>query len=141
MHISEAGLDLIKRFEGLRLTAYKCQAGVWTVGYGSTNGVHEGLKITQEQAEERLRQDCRIAEACVNDAVTVPLRQGQFDALVSFTFNLGNSAFRRSTLRRKVNAEDWEGAANEFMRWVYAGGKVSNGLMNRRIAEKAMFIS
>lgn len=141
MHISEAGLDLIKQFEGLRLEAYLCPAGVWTIGYGSTNGVYEGMKITQEQAEERLRQDCRIAEACVNDCVAVPLKQGQFDALVSFTFNLGNDAFRRSTLRRKVNAQDWEGAANEFMRWIYAGGKPLEGLRRRRFAEKKMFAS
>lgn len=139
MKLSEKGLELIKKFEGLRLEAYLCPAAVWTVGYGSTYGVKEGMVITEEQAEDMLWRDVHVAEVCVNGAVTVPLTQGEFDALVSFVFNLGCGKFRGSTLLRKLNDGDYDGAADEFPRWCRAGGQPLAGLVARRAAEKVRF--
>ncbi len=139
MHISDAGLALIRQFEGLRLLAYKCAAGVWTIGYGSTAGVKPGQSITAERAEELLREDVARFEAAVSRLVTVPLSQGQFDALVSFAFNLGAKALEKSTLLRLLNAGDYSGAAAQFDRWVYASGKKLSGLVKRRAAERALF--
>jgi lysozyme len=140
MTTSEAGIELIKQSEGLRLEAYQDSAGVWTIGYGNTYGVREGDTCTQEWAEERLQDDVRRAEAHVTRLVKLPLMQGQFDALVSFVFNLGYYALFRSTLLRKLNAGDYSGAADEFLRWNHAGGKVLKGLTRRREAERHMFL-
>ena len=101
--ISAEGLNLIKRHEGLRLEAYKCPASVWTIGYGSTRDVHDGMIITEEQADKRLRWDCQTAENCVNELGDL-INSNQFDALVSFVFNLGCGNFNKSTLRKKVIA-------------------------------------
>lgn len=140
MKISKKGLDLIKAFEGLELKAYKDSVGILTIGYGSTGShVRPGMVITKEQAEELLKQDVSRFEGGVNDVVKVPLTQNQFDALVSFSFNLGLGNLKSSTLLRKLNASDYYGAANEFLRWNKAGGKVLNGLTRRRQAEKDMF--
>jgi len=139
MNISESGLSIIKHFEGLRLQAYQCSAGVWTIGYGHTLNVFPGDDITTEEAERMLRDDIRDAEYAVVQYVTVPLTQHQFDALVSFVFNLGSSNFRLSTLLRKLNAGDYTSAAAELLRWVNAGGKKLPGLVRRREAEKALF--
>jgi lysozyme len=140
MKLSPNGLKLIKTFEGLRLTAYRDVVGVWTVGYGSTGPhVHEGLNITEEYAEELLLDDLERFEDGVEQAVTRPMTQGQFDALVSFSFNLGLGNLRQSTLLRKFNAGDIEGAAFEFKRWNRAGGREYNGLIRRRAAEEALF--
>ena len=139
MHISEAGLALIRQFEGLRLLAYKCAAGVPSIGYGHTRTAKMGQSITQERAEELLREDVARFEAAVSRLVTVPLSQGQFDALVSFAFNLGAKALEKSTLLRLLNAGDYYGAAAQFDRWVYASGKKLSGLVKRRAAERALF--
>ena len=139
MHISEAGLALIRQFEGLRLSAYLCPAGIPTIGYGSTAGVQMGQTITAERAEELLREDVRQFEAAVSRLVKVPLNQGQHDALVSFAFNLGAKALEKSTLLRLLNAGDYSGAAAQFDRWVYASGKKLSGLVKRRAAERALF--
>ncbi|MFC4728142.1 glycoside hydrolase family protein [Coralloluteibacterium thermophilus] len=140
MSISDAGIDLIKGFEGLRLTSYQDSAGVWTIGYGHTGPeVGPGQTITQAQAEALLRQDVGWAENAVRNNVQVPLGQGQFDALVSFTFNVGAGAFGGSTLLQKLNAGDYAGAQNEFGRWIHAGGQVLPGLVNRRAAEAELF--
>ena len=120
MHISEKGLALIRQFEGLRLSAYRCPAGIPTIGYGSTAGVKLGQAITAERAEQLLREDVRQFEAAVSRLVKVPLTQGQFDALTSFAFNLGAKALEKSTLLRLLNAGDYSGAAAQFERWVYA---------------------
>lgn len=136
---SKRGIDLIKQFEGMFLKAYLCPAKIWTIGYGHTATARPGMVITEEQAEQLLRDDLLEFERAVNHAVTVPLKQHQFDALVSFAFNVGASALRGSTLLRKVNAEDWQGAAAEFDRWTRGGGKVLPGLVRRRAAERAMF--
>ncbi len=139
MHTSQKGLDLIKSFEGLRLSAYKCPAGVWTIGYGTTAGVKPGQSITKERAEELLRDDVKRFEDQVLRLVKVPLTQGQFDALVSFTYNLGAANLGNSTLLRLLNAGDYKGAAAQFDRWTKAGGKELPGLVKRRAAERALF--
>lgn len=146
MRISQAGLDLIKRFEGLSLTAYKDVAGVPTIGYGTTrypNGsmVRLGDKCTEAQAGEYLREAVIGCEEAVSQYIGVPLSQAQFDALVSLVYNVGAGAFSESTLRRKLNAADYRGAAVEFDRWVYAGGRKIEGLIKRRRAERELFES
>jgi len=139
MHTSQKGLDLIKSFEGLRLSAYKCPADVWTIGYGTTAGVKQGQTITKERADELLREDVARFEAQVLRLVKVPLTQGQFDALTSFVYNLGAGNLGNSTLLRLLNAGDYKGAAAQFDRWNKAGGKVLAGLVRRRAAERALF--
>ena len=139
MQISKAGLDLIKQFEGLYLKAYSCPAGVPTIGYGHTAGVAMGQSITQQQADDYLRRDVRQFERAVSRLVRVPLTQGQFDALVSFAFNLGEGALAQSTLLRLLNAGDYAGAAAQLDRWNKAGGRVLPGLVRRRAAERALF--
>lgn len=139
MNISRNGIDLIKKFEGCRLTAYKCPSGVYTIGYGHTSGVKKGQRITQKEAEAYLREDVKKFENGVNKCVSVPLNQNQFDALISFTYNCGLTAFKNSTLRKKLNARDYEGAGKELLRWNKAGGVVLEGLKRRRKAEKDLF--
>jgi lysozyme len=147
MNLSEAGLALIKRWEGLKLDAYQDGAGVWTIGYGSTRGVTPGMRITRAEADARLRSDAEEAAAAVRRSVRVPLSQAQFDALVSWTFNLGTGALASSTLLRRLNRGDYEGAAEEIQRWnklrdAESGELVvSQGLVNRRRAEREMFSS
>ncbi len=141
MKASEKAYSLIRQFEGLRLTAYQCPAGVWTIGYGHTSGVVPGMIITKEQAEEFLRQDSEAVENIVN-AECPGLRQCQFDALVSFVFNVGGGNFRKSTLLEKVKANpDDNSIMDEFLRWVYAKGVALPGLQKRRIAEMRLYFS
>ena len=145
MQIGKKGLDLIKEFEGCQLKAYKCPAGVWTIGWGTTepiNGVaiHEGMTITQKQADELLLKNLKSYESGVNRLVKVKLNQNQFDALVSFTYNCGVGALQKSTLLEKLNKGDYIGASNEFPRWNKAGGKVLKGLVRRREAERKLFL-
>lgn len=137
---SQRGLDLIENAEGLHLRAYQDGIGVWTIGYGHTRGVRPGMVITAADAQAYLRSDIATAERGVNTLVTVDINQNQFDALVDFTFNLGSGALAGSTLLRRLNDGDYEGAANEFGLWVYAGGKIEPGLVRRRSAEKALFL-
>ena len=139
---SDQGLALTEQFEGLQLTAYQDPVGVWTIGYGHTgNDVQPGLTITQEQASALLLQDVASAVAAVNRLVTVPLTQNQFDALVDFTFNVGQGNLASSTLLRELNAGNTAGAAAQFLVWVYAGGVQLPGLVKRRQAEAALFQS
>ncbi|PSN18129.1 muraminidase [filamentous cyanobacterium CCP5] len=143
--INAAGLELIKHFEGVRYKAYRDSVGVWTIGYGHTSmagppQVYEGLTITPQQAEEILKRDLGRFEKGVTDAVTISINPNQFAALVSFAFNLGVGALQNSTLLSKLNAGDYQGAANEFPRWVYAGGNQLPGLVRRRNAERALFL-
>ena len=139
METSDVGIKAIEGFEGLRLNAYQDSVGVWTIGYGHTLGVHPGDTITQDEAEAFLRADLSNAESAVNHQVTVPLTQGQFDALVSFVFNLGSGALASSTLLRLLNAGDYEGAKGQFHRWDRAGNVELPGLLARRNAEAEMF--
>lgn len=135
---SQAGIDLIKRFEGLRLTAYKDSAGIWTIGYGHTGNVSKGQRLTEKQAEVLLKQDLKAAEHYVRR--TKGLKQHEFDALVSLTFNIGGGAFLKSTLRKKLEAGQKLDVPAEFLKWRKAGGRVLKGLLRRRIAEAALFV-
>ena len=138
--IGKAGLDLIKSFEGLKLRAYLCPAKVWTIGFGSTGPhVTPGKVITEAQADELLQDDLDRFEAAVTRLVTVPLTQNQYDALVSFAFNVGISALERSTLLKRVNAKLFDQARAEFGKWNRGGGRVLAGLTRRRAAEAALF--
>jgi len=139
MAISPRGLDLIKMHEGCRLEAYQDSVGIWTIGYGHTLSIKQGDTCTQEQAEEWLKSDVHTVENCIDKAVSVPLTQSEFDALCSFAFNLGCAALRNSTLLRKLNASDYDGAAAEFKKWDHAGGKQLAGLTKRRAAEAELF--
>lgn len=141
MKTGDRGLALIKHFEGLQTHAYLCPAGVWTIGYGHTRGVRSGEVITSEQADALLSDDLSASERAVERSVTVPLSQQQFDALVSFTFNFGEGNLHDSTLLKKLNAGDSAGAADEFLRWVNADGKKLPGLVERRNAERQLFLS
>ncbi|MDX1977316.1 MAG: lysozyme [Pseudanabaenaceae cyanobacterium bins.68] len=137
--INQAGLDLIKEFEGLELSAYLCPAGVWTIGYGHTGDVHPGDRITAQEAEGLLREDLDYFERQVSRLVRVPVTDNQYAALVSFCYNVGEGALADSTLLRLLNASDYAGALEQFMRWVNANGVPLPGLVRRRQAEKALF--
>ncbi len=139
MRLSEAGLRLVEQSEGLRTNAYPDSCGVWTIGYGHTLGVRPGDRCDEAQAAAWLVEDVAAAEAAVARQIAVPLGQGQFDALVDFVFNLGEGALQGSTLRCKLNAGDYAGAAAEFPRWCHAGGAVLPGLATRRARERALF--
>lgn len=141
MKTSESGIDLIKGFEGVRLNAYDDGVGVMTIGVGHIKGVQNGDTITEDQADDYLRDDLGTAEAAVNRLVKVPLDQSKFDALVSFTFNLGAGALAGSTLLKRLNAGDYDGAADEFLRWNRAGGRIMAGLTKRRISERMLFLT
>jgi lysozyme len=142
MKISDKGLKLIKDFEGLKLTSYLCPANVWTIGYGSTGPhVKQGMTITEKEAEDLLKDDVKRFEECVTDAVEVDLTQDEFDALVSFSFNVGCGAFMGSTLLRLLNAGNKQAAAQQFPRWNKAAGQVLAGLTRRREAEKALYLA
>lgn len=145
MQTSDKGIALIKQFEGCKLTAYQDSVGIWTIGYGWTQPVdgkpiRAGMSINQETAERLLKTGLVSYENDVSRLVKVRLAQWQFDALVSFTYNLGARSLSTSTLLRKLNAGDYAGAADEFLRWNNAGGKVLNGLTRRREAERALFL-
>lgn len=141
MNISKKGIDLIKRFEGCRLKAYRCPAGVWTIGYGHTGNVKSTDVITQEKAEEILKRDLKVHEDNVKRVVKIALTQNQFDALVSFEFNVGYGAFANSTLLKLLNSGNYNAAAKQFERWVHVGDNILEGLMKRRKAEKELFLS
>lgn len=145
MKISPAGISAIKRHEGLRLHAYQDSAGVWTIGHGHTGNVQPGQHISEAEAEQLLRDDLAQAEAAVNNGVRVPVTQEQYDAMVSLAFNIGGSAFGKSTLLQKLNEGDIHAAANEFLRWdkitVNGAKEVLPGLTSRRRAERAMFLT
>lgn len=141
--VTQAAVDLVKHFEGLYLEAYRCPAGVPTIGYGHTDGVRLGQTVTEAQAEQLLTSDLAEAAADVDRYVKVPLNDDQRGALSSFVFNLGAGSLASSTLLRKLNLGDATGAAAEFGRWVYAtvNGKPTKlaGLVARRAAEQALF--
>jgi lysozyme len=139
--ISDTGLALIKRWEGCRSAAYQCPAGIWTIGYGHTKTAFPGMKISREQAEELFREDLKVFEAAVTKLVTVPLSQNQFDALVSFTYNVGSSALAKSTLLALLNCKNYLGTAEQFLRWNRAGNVTLTGLVQRRKAEYELFMT
>ena len=139
MKTSQKGIDLIKHFEGCELNAYKCPAGVWTIGYGHIKGVQEGDVITEQQADEMLVEELNEYETYINTLVAVPLNQNQYDALVSWVYNLGSSNLNSSTLLKVLNSGDYAGVPEQIMRWNKAGGKVLEGLTRRRQAEADLF--
>ena len=147
MKASKHGLAQIKKHEGLRLVSYRDPVGIWTIGYGHTSRsgnpprVVGGMKITHAEANEIFERDVQTFADGLAKLIHVPLTQGQTDALISLAYNIGLGAFKGSTLLRRLNARDYEGAAREFPRWRKAGGRVLNGLVARRAAEKAMFLS
>jgi GH24 family phage-related lysozyme (muramidase) len=146
MIISEQGLALIKQFEGCRLEAYQDVVGVWSIGYGWTQpvngrGIHAGMRIDQVTADRLLLSGIGQYERGVEKLIRVPVSQAQFDALVSFAYNLGCRSLADSTLLKKLNQQDYLGAAAEFPRWNKAGGVVLPGLTSRRLAEKKLFFS
>lgn len=128
------------QWEGLKLKAYRCSAGVWTIGYGHTRTAFPGMIIDRDEAEALLRDDLSDAERAVSRLITVPLNDNQFAVLVSFTFNLGFGNLEKSTLRRKLNAGEYEAVPTELMKWVNAGGKRLQGLVNRRAAEAGLWV-
>jgi GH24 family phage-related lysozyme (muramidase) len=142
-HVTSAGLYLIKRFEGFSPIVYICPAGYPTVGYGHLVKPEERKKfatgLTETDGEELLRRDVQIAEVAVLRLIHMPLTDGQFDALASFTFNLGPGALQRSTLRRQINRGEHRAAAAEFSKWVWAGGRRLSGLVARRRAESVLY--
>ena len=141
MEISKEGISLIKKFEGCELKAYRCAAGVPTIGYGSTHGVTMDMEISQERADMLLLEDIEKFEQAVNDLVEAPLKQNEFDALVSWTFNLGPTNLKNSTLLKVLNSShpDWNDIPAQIKRWNKAGGKVLQGLIRRREAEALLF--
>ncbi len=158
MKVSQRCIDNIKKDEGVRQRPYQCPALLWTVGVGHViDPMHGRMKLedrknlpipagwdrtlSMEEVDEILRQDLTRFELGVSRLITVPLTQGQFDALVSFSFNVGLGNLQNSTLRMKVNRKDFEGAAEQFLVWTKAGGKVLPGLVKRRTHEKEMFES
>lgn len=144
MRVSGAGLNLIKQFEGLRLKAYKCPAGVWTIGYGHTAAagapiVTPGMTISEDEAYAILHDDLIQYEQAVANLVKVLLTQSQFDALVDFAYNVGPAALAKSTLLKRLNAGQYDAVPTELMKWTKAGGKEMPGLVRRRRAEAAMW--
>ena len=136
---SSEGVALIKKFEGCELEAYQCSADVWTLGYGHTSDVSEGDTCTAEEAESMLAEDLQEFEGYVNDLVDVDLTQNQFDALVAWTYNLGPTNLKDSTLLKRLNERNYEDAPHQIRRWNRAGGKVLDGLVRRREAEALLF--
>lgn len=143
MQISYMGIQTLKEREGFRAKAYKDGGGVWTIGYGTTKvdgrPVEEGMECTREQAEVWLYQDLASTQTAINQLVRVLLSQHQFDALCLLVYNIGEGAFGKSTMLRKLNTQDYIGAAKEFDRWVYDEGKVVKGLIMRRRIERDIF--
>lgn len=142
-HINSEGFKLVSTFEGCELEAYDDKGGVWTIGYGHTQGVFEGMIITQAEADDFFREDLEKFESYVIDAVNVKLTDDQFSALVCFCFNVGpgEEGFGGSTLLKLLNAGDYQGAANQFVRWNKVHGAPWLGLTRRRLAERALFLS
>lgn len=139
--MKRVGLNLIKSFEGCKLTAYLCPANVWTIGWGRTTGVKRGQTISQAQADSWLEEGYDAFERKVLASVKVPLTDNQLGALVSFAYNVGIGALKSSTLLRLLNAGDYRAASMQFARWNKAGGRVLRGLTRRRAAEAALFIT
>lgn len=141
MKASVDAYELIKQFEGLRLEAYLCPAGIWTIGYGHTSGVSPNSFITIQEADEYLHRDVATIEMQLNK-LNLSLRQCQWDAIVSFVFNVGIGNFKASTLLAKIRINpDDNSIIDEFLRWVYANGKVMRGLQKRRLTEMKLYFS
>uniref|UniRef100_Q3ASQ2 Lysozyme n=1 Tax=Chlorobium chlorochromatii (strain CaD3) TaxID=340177 RepID=Q3ASQ2_CHLCH len=142
MQTSDNGLNIIRQYEGLRLKTYFCPAGKLTIGYGHTGtDVTSGMSITEAQANELLQEDVKRFATSVNKMVTTEVTQGMFDALISFSYNIGAGNLQKSTLLKKLNAGDKQGAADEFLKWNKSNGKPLAGLTARRTAERELFLA
>lgn len=145
--VNKATLDLIKEFEGFKAKAYQDAVGVWTIGYGITANAGIGVKpipgmtVTRDQAEKHLDAAVTLFAHQVTQVLTRPANENQFGAMVSLAYNIGPAAFRRSSVLRLFNAGDFDGAAEAFLLWNKAGGKVLRGLVRRREAEKKLFLT
>lgn len=145
--INQASLEIIKQFEGCKLTAYKCPAGVWTIGYGTTAAAavgidpREGTTITQGGAEKYLKLAIEKFAAAIKPTITQPINENEFGAFVSLAYNIGSGAFKKSSALRHFNAGDKAKAADAILMWNKAGGKVLSGLVRRRAAERALFLT
>ena len=139
MQINEEGLDLIRRYEGCKLKAYKCPAGVWTIGFGTTTGVHEGMQITFMEADKLFRIDVQNVAEAVHKLLEITLTDQQFSAVVSLVYNIGIGAFTHSTMLIRLNENKLSEAAEQFLQWDKIHGMVSSGLLNRRMAERDLF--
>ena len=139
MQISTEGISLIKKFEGCELESYQCAAGVWTIGFGSTHNIEEGMNISKDRAEELLLEDIAEFEESVLESVDMPMSQHQFDALVYWTFNLGPNNLKSSSMLKVLNSGNYEDVPEQIKRWNKAGGKVLDGLIRRREAEALLF--
>jgi len=141
--INEAGLDLVRKSEGLRLEKYQDVAGKWTIGYGHLIKKGEAFDgpITEQRATELLEQDLQIARSAVDELVSVSLNENQYSALVDFVYNVGKNNFAASTLLKRLNSGKYATTANEFVKWVYAGGRRIDGLARRRAAERTLFLT
>ena len=139
MNISNKGIELIKKFEGCRLKAYQDSVDVWTIGYGHTEGVYEGMEISQHQADIMLGSDLVKYANYINEYVTVSLNPNQFDALTSWVYNLGPGNLKSSTMLKVLNEGNYDDVPFQIKRWNKAGGKVLKGLVRRREAEAELF--
>ena len=138
--INQAGIDIIKQSEGCRLKAYKCPAGVWTIGYGHTKGVTPNSVFqSQDEAEQLLIKDLIEYSSAVEALIVVPLNDNQFSSLVSFTYNVGIGALKNSTLRKKLNTGDYKSVPEQMIKWTKGGGKILPGLVQRRNLEIELF--
>lgn len=140
-HCPQAGVDLLTSFEGCRLTAYQCPRGIWTIGYGHTEGVHEGMVVTQDEAEAMLLGDLDTAESAITERVRVDLTDNQFAALCSFVFNIGAGNFQGSSLLAHLNRGEYLVVPSALKRWNHVNGEVSEGLTRRREAEAALWLA
>lgn len=142
--MNNVAIDIIKKFEGVRLTAYLCPAGIPTIGYGHTSGVKLGQTITQKQADDMLLRDIELYEqqilSNIGQKIYLGLSENQKAAIISFVFNIGIGNFSKSTLKKKLLKLDIIGTADEFLKWSFAGGKKLRGLETRRIAERELFL-
>ena len=140
-HISQTGIDLIKQYEGCKLKAYQDSAKIWTIGFGTTKGITRGMVITPEEAEDLFRGDLIFSEDCIKRLVKVELTQNEFDALVSWTYNLGCGSLRRSTMLKHINRQEHKMLVTlEMKKWNKAKGRVLKGLTRRREAEAKLFL-
>lgn len=145
--INKRGLDLIKSFEGFSSEPYKCVAGIWTIGFGSIYGgnakriTSKHKSITKKEASKLMKRDIRATEYKICKLIKVPITPNQFSSLCSFVYNIGSGAFQRSTARMKLNRSNYEGCADELLRWKYAKKRVIPGLLRRREAERELFLS
>lgn len=134
--------SLIMHWEGLFLHAYQDEVGVWTIGYGTTEGIHSGMTCTKDQAIQWMRNEMKQCASSILSVIRAPVNSAELSAMISLTYNIGIGAFSHSTLVRRLNAgEPRLDVANEFLRWVYAGGRVLNGLVARRREERSVFLS